>query len=584
MNQFIRHSSLCASVVVLLFGGRDQSAMADEGATVVFFNGEVASLDEQSSLHSAIAVRDGHIVAIGSDEDVMAHATEATNRIDLQGRFLAPGFVEGHGHFMSLGYARTNLELASTRTWQEIVDLVGSAAATRSPGEWIVGRGWHQEKWDVMPDDAIEGYPVHHLLSQVAPNHPVLLTHASGHMAIANAAAMKLAGLDASTKNPSGGEILRDKDGQPTGVLRETAQGIVARMHSAAQAARTASQKMQDAESAFRLATRDCLSKGVTSFHDAGVSFREIDELRQLQDKGLARVRLHVMVRDAPQTMNERLAEYRSEDVADRMLVIRGIKQMIDGALGAHGAWLLEPYADLPSSRGLNLDSMDRLKQTAILAAEQNYQLCIHAIGDRANREVLDLYDFVQRMYPHVRDLRWRIEHAQHLHPDDIPRFAELNVIPSMQAVHCTSDAPFVVERLGEERARLGAYAWKSLTDSGAVMINGTDAPVEDVSPIASFYATVTRRRNDGTVFFPEQCLSREEALATYTRNAAWAGFKEDVSGTLEVGKEADFVVLSQNLLSCDEGDIPDTRVHLTVVAGKICYSDTELAPAVAYP
>jgi predicted amidohydrolase YtcJ len=566
----LKQMARCVFLWTLSCGVLCAAGIPDDEVSLILLNGEIASMDTSATVHTAIAITGAHIAAVGDDASIRRLASSATQVIDLDGAFVMPGFVEGHGHFMSLGYSRMNLELAVCRTWQEIADLVGSAAATRAPGEWIVGRGWHQEKWNDVPQPNVEGYPLHDLLSQLAPNHPVLLTHASGHMAIANAAAMKLAGLDADTKNPAGGEILHDVDGNPTGVLRESAQGLVGRFYHAAQARRTAAQKDDDARLAFELATRDCLSKGVTSFHDAGVSFSGIDQLRQFEDEGLFKLRLHVMVRASNSEMAERLAEYRTGDPAGKMLVVRGIKRMIDGALGAHGAWLLEPYTDLPTSSGLNLDTMDSLKQTALLAAEHNYQLCIHAIGDRANREVLDLYDLVQRSHPGVRELRWRIEHAQHLHPDDIPRFAELAVIPSMQAVHCTSDAPFVVTRLGDERARHGAYAWRSLTDAGARIVNGTDAPVEDVDPIASFHATVTRQLKDGSTFFPEQSLNRLEAMATFTRNAAWAGYKEDVSGTLERGKEADLVVLSRNLLTCTDDEIPSTTVRMTIVEGKI--------------
>lgn len=565
----LRLITLLAMTVPSAFSTRTH---ATERASLILHNGEVQVLDESFRQVTAVAIAGDRILAVGSDEHVLQLADASTEVIDVEGAFVMPGFVEGHGHFLSLGEARMNLELAPCGTWQEIVDLVSSAAAGRPAGEWIVGRGWHQEKWETPANPHVQGYPVHDLLSQAAPDHPVLLTHASGHLAIANAAAMAIAGIDAETPDPDGGELLRDGQGRPTGVLRETAQGLVSRAYQAAESARTPAQRRADTRRAFELATRDCLRKGVTTFHDAGVSFAGIDQLRTFRDEGLFQVRLYVMVRDSNAALRQHLAAYRTDEVGGNYLVVRGVKRMIDGALGAHGAWLLEPYNDLPTSSGLNLDSLDRLKQTARLAAEHGYQLCVHAIGDRANREVLDLYDFMQRVDPQVRNLRWRVEHAQHLHPDDIPRFAELNVIASMQAVHCTSDAPFVITRLGEERARTGAYVWRSLTDAGALIVNGTDAPVEDVDPIATFAACVTRRLDDGSVFFPEQCLSRRDALVAATRNAAWAGFREHVSGTLEPDHEADLVVLSRNLLTCPDDVIRDTQVRLTVVGGEVRY------------
>lgn len=566
------HCCLLLATLMALSSRTGSAAAADEKASLILVNGYVATLDDNDSVHSAIAITGSRILAVGEQTAVMSFASEDTKVIDVAGAFVMPGFVEGHGHFMGLGESRRNLELAACLSWQEIVDLVGSAAATRPAGEWIVGRGWHQDKWSDSSGSGAASYPVHELLSQAAPDHPVLLTHASGHMAIANSRALALAGISADTPDPPGGEILHDAQGQPTGVLRESAQRLVGRKHALAQAGRTPDQIREDARLAFQLATRDCLSHGVTAFHDAGVSFAEIDELKSFEEAGLMQVRLFVMVRDNNAAMAAHLARYRTAEVRDRYLVVRSIKRMIDGALGAHGAWLLEPYADLPDSSGLNLDSLDSLKETALLAAEHQYQLCVHAIGDRANREVLNLYDLMQRSHPHVRDLRWRIEHAQHLHPLDIPRFGELGVIPSMQAIHCTSDAPFVVSRLGEQRAREGAYVWRSLTDSGAMIVNGTDTPVENVDPLASFHAMVTRRRPDGNTFFPEQCLSRREALLTCTRNSAWAGFRENDSGMLRPGREADLVVLSHNLLTCADDEILGTRVQMTIVGGTIRY------------
>jgi predicted amidohydrolase YtcJ len=257
----------------------------------------------------------------------------------------------------------------------------------------------------------------------------------------------------------------------------------------------------------------------------------------------------------------------------DNHLTVRAIKRSIDGALGARGAWLLEPYSDLPESRGLNTDPVADVEATAAWAIENDFQFCVHAIGDRANRETLDIFEKTFAAHPDKRDLRWRDEHTQHLHPDDIPRFAELGVIASMQGIHCTSDAPYVIARLGERRAEEGAYVWKSLLDTGTVISNGTDAPVEDVDPIASYYATVSRRLKDGSVFYPQQRLSRLEALKSYTLSAAYAAFEEDLKGSLTVGKLADVTVLSQNILTVAEDDLPSTEVVHTIVGGKVIYS-----------
>jgi hypothetical protein len=450
------------------------------------------------------------------------------------------------------------------KSWQDIVELVREAAAEAEPGAWIIGRGWHQSKWNAPPEPNVEGYPIHTGLSRVSPRNPVELTHASGHMSFVNELAMRMSGITAETADPAGGKILRDKQGRPTGALRETAQSLVASNRQSQLA-----QAEQDRR-AIALATQECLRKGITSFQDAGASFRQIDLFRELADAGKLRLRLWLMVRESNGRLQQSLAKYRTIGAGNQHLTVRAIKSMIDGALGSQGAWLLEPYNDLPDSKGLQLISLDYLARTAELAREHDYQLCVHAIGDRANRETLNVFERAFGTLPRPNDLRWRIEHAQHLHPDDIPRFAQLGVIASMQAVHATSDAPFVIERLGQKRAQDGAYAWKSLLDTGAVIVNGTDAPVEDVDPLASFYAAVTRKLPDGSTFFPEQTMTRRQALRSYTIDAAYAAFEEDLKGSLTPGKLADMVVLSRDLLTCPEKEILSTQVELTIIGGKI--------------
>jgi predicted amidohydrolase YtcJ len=267
-----------------------------------------------------------------------------------------------------------------------------------------------------------------------------------------------------------------------------------------------------------------------------------------------------------------KLKNYRIIDHGDRRLTVRAIKRLIDGALGAHGAWLLEPYSDLLESVGLIGTPVDSIRATAELAIADGFQLCVHAIGDRGNREILDLYEATFKKHPGKCDLRWRVEHAQHLHPDDVPRFASLSVIASMQGIHCTSDGPWVPKRLGDKRSKEGAYAWRSLLDSGAVVSNGTDTPVEDVDPIANFHALVTRKMKDGSAFYPEQRMTRDEALRAYTYTAAYAAFEEKSKGSLTPGKLADIVVLSRDILTIPEDDIPGTEVLFTILGGKVLY------------
>jgi predicted amidohydrolase YtcJ len=465
---------------------------------------------------------------------------------------------------MGIGGAKLQLDLMHVANWDEIVAMVQSVVGDAPTDRLITGRGWHQEKWDREPPGNIEGLPTHHSLSAVSPNNPVVLRHASGHAAFANARAMEMAGIDRDTPDPPGGEIVRDAEGNPIGAFRETAQRLLSPAEENAAPV--------DPERIAELAAEEVLSKGITSLQDAGSGFATIDMLKRMVDEGRLGVRLWVMIRASNEQLAERLAPYKTLGYGDNMLTVRAIKVTIDGALGSHGAWLLEPYADMPTSTGLNTSPVPALEVTARLAAEHGYQLCVHAIGDRANREALNVFEAEYNAHPDQSDFRWRIEHSQHLHPDDIPRFGQLGVIASMEGIHATSDAPWVVPRLGEQRAREGAYVWQSLMRSGAVVTNGTDAPVEDVDPIESYYATVSRKTADGTVFVPEQRMSRMEALESYTINGAYAAFEEDIKGSLTPGKLADIAVLSKDILTIPEDDIPTAEVVYTIVGGRVVY------------
>ncbi|HWP81031.1 MAG TPA: amidohydrolase [Bacteroidota bacterium] len=541
-------------------------------ADLVLKNASVVTVDSKQPSAEAVAVRGDVIVAVGSNDEIQKLVGGQTRVIDLEGKLLIPGFIEGHGHFMGIGSAKMNLDLMSVKNWDEVVSMVANAVKKSKPGDWILGRGWHQEKWDQRPRPSVEGFPTHESLSKVSPNNPVYLTHASGHAGFINAKAMELAGITRATQNPPGGEILKDGKGNPTGLLRETAQGLVRRALAEARAKRSAAELEEEARKQAELAALECLSNGVTSFQDAGSSFETIDLFRKLVDEGKLPLRLWVMVREGNEKLAENLAKYRMANYGDKRLTVRAIKLSIDGALGPRGAWLLEPYADLPSSTGLNTVPVETAQQTAKLAMEHGYQFCVHAIGDRANREVLNMFEETFKANPTRLDLRWRIEHAQHLHPDDIPRFGKLGVIASMQGIHCTSDAPFVIQRLGEKRAREGAYVWRSLMNAGAIVTNGTDAPVENVDPIQSFYATVTRKLKDGSTFYPEQRMTREEALKSYTLDCAYAAFEETIKGSITPGKLADMVVLSKNIMTVPEDEIPTAEVLYTIVGGKIVY------------
>jgi predicted amidohydrolase YtcJ len=545
-------------------------APAELPADLVVLRGKVVTMDLRQPLAEAVAVRGERIVFVGRTDDARKLVGSRTRTIDAGGKLVLPGFIEGHGHFVSLGESKRVLDLTAAKNWDDVVTMVERAAAKTPPGRWIVGAGWHQEKWAPRPTPNIDGYPTHERLSRVSPQHPVLLKHRTGHMVFANAKAMEMAGIDETTKSPSGGEILRDAAGKPCGVFRETAMEPIYAAYARVQAARSETERRADLHEAIRLAGAECLAHGVTSFHDAGTSCDVVDTFRKLAERGDLPVRLWVMLNDDNDTLQRKLAAHRTIGFGKNHLTVRGIKRLIDGALGTHGAWLLAPYDDLPGSTGHNTTSIASIRRSAELALAHDYQLCVHAIGDRANREVLDLFEQLGRQRPDFKQRRWRIEHVQHLHADDIPRFAKLGVIASMQGCHATSDGPFVVRRLGLRRAKDGAYAWQSLFRAHARVINGTDVPVEPISPVECFYASVTRKLADGTPFFPEQAMTREQALRSYTIDTAYAAFEDEQKGSLTVGKLADMVVLSEDILTTPENRIRDAQALYTIVGGRV--------------
>tara|TARA_B100000959_G_scaffold155209_2_gene162754 strand:- start:45787 stop:47547 length:1761 start_codon:yes stop_codon:yes gene_type:complete len=543
-------------------------------ADLVLRNGFIATVDPAIGNVTAMAINDYSITALGSDQEINEFIGTETEVIELDGRFVMPGFIEGHGHYMSLGRSKQILDLNDVDAWEEIVSKVAVAVDKSKPGEWIFGRGWHQDKWSSVPEDAVDGVPVNVTLSKVSPENPVVLGHASGHAAFWNDTALEIAGVSDETLDPEGGTIVRDKSGKATGLMRETAQRLISEARNKYDGRLTPQQiDIQNRERA-RMAADEALKNGVTSFHDAGASFETIDFFKQLESEEALDIRLYVMVRrEANDLMDAVLPQYRMIAEGNDFLTVRSIKRQIDGALGAHGAWLLEPYVDLPETSGLVLETVEDIAGTAEVAVKHGFQVNTHAIGDRANRETLNIYEQVWNdLEVDGKQLRWRIEHAQHIDPEDIPRFGQLGVIASIQAVHGTSDGPWIPSRLGDERAKSTSQPWRTLFDTGAVITNGTDVPVERIDPIASYYSSVTRIMNNGDAFYPEHKMTREEGLETYTINNAYAAFEEDIKGTLSPGKYADFIVLSNNLLNVEENEIPLTVVEMTFVGGELKY------------
>lgn len=537
-------------------------------ADMIFINGKIHTVDDQNSLVEAVAVKEGKILTTGTNTQIQLLKGEETEVIDLQGRLMTPGLIEGHGHFIGMGYSLMSLDLTGTKSYEEIVAKVKVTVEQKEPGQWITGRGWHQSKWIEQPEMLVKGFPTHHDLSSVSPDHPVVLRHASGHALLANARAMQIAGIDINTVEVPGGEIIRDEGGNPTGIFNESAMGLIDRYIPA-----------RDEESnrkAIQLATRNCLENGVTSFQDAGQDQQIISLYRKMILEGELHSRIYVMLSGSNKELIE--SYFRDGPVigfGNQFLTIRAIKLFIDGALGSRGAWLLEPYSDMPDHYGFAVSEISIIRDVCSKAIQNGFQVCTHAIGDRGNREVLDIYEDIYMKNPEARDPRFRIEHAQHLAKSDIPRFGRLGVIPAMQAIHMSSDRPWAIDRLGMDRIAGGAYVWQKLLQSGARIVNGSDVPVEPISPIHCFYASITRKTLDGHPpggYEPLQKMSREEALRSYTIDAAYGAFEENIKGSIEKGKLADFTVFSKNIMTVPEEEVLLTKVDLTVVGGRILY------------
>ncbi len=545
-----------------------------EMADMIISGGPIYTMDDANSQVEAVAIRGNTILFAGSLDEAGAWKGEETDMVDLAGKTMTPGFIEGHGHFMGMGYNKLNLDLSGIKSYEEMVEKVAEAVAEASPGEWITGRGWHQDKWEVQPDTLIKGFQTHQRLSEVSPDNPVYLRHASGHAGFANAKAMEIAGVmqldeeGVPSADVEGGEIIRDELGNPTGIFSERAQGLIGQ-HIPENTRETDMR-------AFKMAVENCYQNGITGFHDAGVGRETISLYNEYWEGDSLGIRLYVMLTGWDPMLLQEWYERGPQIDSTGWLTIRSIKLNCDGALGNRGAWLLESYTDRPDHFGHETLPMATVSEVSANGLTYGFQVCSHAIGDRANREILDRYEAAFTSNPEAaNDHRYRIEHAQHLHPDDIERFGELGVIPAMQAIHMSSDRPWAIDRLGENRIVEGAYVWKKLLNSGARIVNGTDVPVEPINPIASFYASVSRKTLEGTPpegYEADQRMTREEALRSYTLDAAYGAFMENLVGSIEAGKLADFTVFSQNIMEVPEAEILDTKVAMTILNGKVVY------------
>ena len=542
-------------------------------ADLLLVNGKILTLEENNVQVSAIAIKGDHILAVGSDEQLNVHKSATTKVIDLKGQLAIPGLIEGHGHYMRLGHTLMHLDLYNVQSWEEIVQMVEEAVKKAEDGDWILGWGWHQDKWKSTPTPSYEGLPIHHALSAISPNNPVMLSHTSGHGEFINAKAMELAGIKDDTPNPEGGEIVRDPSGKAIGMLRESAAQFIDKVYEEYQKTRPAADLEKEHRLQVKLAGQEALENGITSFQDLGSSFEEVALLKTMAAEGNLPVRLYMSIHDPSEIMAEKLAEFRMIGYGNNYLTNRCIgEKVLDGALGTHGGWLLEPYKDLPHSSGFNVTPVAEIERSAELAIQHDYQMAIQGIGDKATRILLDIYEKSFQDNPNKKDWRWRIEHAQVIHPSDLQRFKQLEVIAGIQGVFACSDGPWVATRLGDQRTEERGYLWRTLIDEDIRIMNGTDPPVEDIDPLASFHCSVSRILNDGSVFQPNQRMTREQTLKSYTIDNAYAAFEEDIKGTLAVGKLADITVLSKDIMTIPEEEIMETEVVYTIVGGIIKY------------
>ncbi len=536
-------------------------ALQQQPADLVVLNAKIYTSDVNRPVAEALAVRGGRIAFVGSTRGALALVGPRTERLDLTGRTVIAGMVDAHAHLLGLGQALRTVDLVGTRSYDEVIARVVERAKTARPGEWIRGRGWDQNDW------ADTRFPTHQALSRAVPNNPVYLTRVDGHAALVNAKALELAQVTAATPDPAGGRFIRDSGGggTPTGVLIDAAQGVVGRVIPPASRAELQAQTLA--------AIAELNRWGLTGIHDAGVNAEGIAVYEGLAREGRYSLRNYVMIRDNDSTLDAFMRRGPQNALYDGRLWIRAIKLSADGALGSRGAALLEPYSDDAGNMGLITTPMERVKSVAVRTLRAGFQLNVHAIGDRANRLVLDQFEAALREVP-VADHRFRVEHAQILHHDDIPRFAQLDVIPSMQGSHQTSDMYWVPNRLGWARS-VGAYVWRSLLNTGVVIPNGSDLPVEASNPLISFHSFFTRQDADNFPpggWFPEQRTTRQEALWSITLWPAYAAFMENESGTLTAGKYADFVVLDRDIMSVAPEEVLGTHVIMTVLGGKTVY------------
>jgi predicted amidohydrolase YtcJ len=562
LNDASRKLAGAVIIIVGMVSSRIASPQAAASADLIVTGATIYTVDAAHPRADALAVRGTRLVFVGSASAALALRGPATRVLDVHGTTIIPGMIDAHAHLIDLGRTLQRVDLRGAASYDEVVARVVARAKTAAPNSWIYGWGWDQNRWPGQQ------FPTHDVLSRSVPDHPVVLDRIDTHAVLANARAMQLAGVTPDTPDPAGGRILRAANGNPTGVFIDRAKGIILR----------AEPPMSPAElrETILAAVKACNRWGLTGLHDPGVARPGIEMYETLAKNGELTLRDYVMIADDSATEAEYFGRGPQSALYDGHLWIRAVKMFADGALGSRGAALLSPYSDDPGNTGLLVSTPEHLHDVAVRALRAGFQIATHAIGDRANRLVLDTYEAALKEVP-TPDHRFRIEHAQVVDQADLPRFAELDVIPSMQAVHATSDMYWAEARLGSPRI-LAAYAWRSLLNTGVIIPNGSDLPVERVNPLYSFHAAITRQDEHGWPpggWYPAQRMTRDEALRSMTLWPAYAGFQEKELGSLTVGKYADFDVLDRDIMTVDDNDILNTRVLATYLGGGAVYEAT---------
>jgi len=556
-----------------------------KSADTIYVNGNVRTMDDAYSVVEAFAVRKDRILGTGTTTEI-ERDFNAPNVVDLKGKTVLPGFIDSHAHFFSLGIARMTVDLLGSASEHEAAERVLQGVRKSKPGGWVRGRGWDQNKWPSKQ------FPTHRSLDNVAPDNPVYLARVDGHAIWVNSKALQESGVNRTTQDPPGGRIIRDSRGDPTGVFVDNAVGLVQKHLP----------PMSDSEAveAMRLAAEECVRDGLTTVQDMGIDSVEYALYKELIEEDQLPLRIYAAVGGVGDLWSQFLKNGPLIGFGNNHLTIRALKMYMDGALGSRGAALIDPYSDDPGNRGLTVTSEEVIRSATVDALKHGFQVCVHAIGDRANDIVLRVYASALQEVP-VKDCRLRIEHAQVLDPSDVPKFKEYGIVPSMQPTHATSDMYWAEARLGPGRIRY-AYAWRTLLNTGVVIPCGSDFPVEDPNPIWGIYAAVTRKNKEGIPrsaedgrkyyefskeemmdtsafdngWYPSQKMTREEALRGFTSWGAWAAFEEHLKGSLEKGKLADFIILSEDIATVPDDEIINVRVLDTYVGGKRVFSSNE--------